>query len=187
MQISSMVVNETSAVISVNGEIDEDFITVLVSEFSKYGKMTSVTDITLILSSGGGSIGQVHKIADIFKPMGLKRVVGISCACSAAVYLGLICKSKGIEYYIDPLSYVMVHKIQFHPQEYHVNQMEQFCQNHAKKVDEGYFSYINEILKKMPTKLKRHYNNGSDVHIMGQDLIDYGVATEFTSLEDIIT
>lgn len=186
IEVSSMLLNKKTAVISIAGNITDYFVTRLISEFGCFGSTTTVQDITLMLSSDGGFIGHITNFHDIFKPMGLKRIVAYGSLCSAALALGLDARSKGVEFFIDPSCYVMLHRCFCETSEARPEMIKNFATEHLEKVDKLFTKMNAPLIDVLNKRRKDIYHSGGNNYFTGQDLVDYGIADKFEGLEPFI-
>lgn len=186
IEVSSMILNKKTAVISVSGQIDDHFITKLMLEFGNYGRESSIEDITIIMNSGGGQLGLITSFYEIFAPMGLKRIIGCGVLCSSALALALDVCRKGLDFYIDPSCYVLLHRCFCETSESRPDMIKEFVSGHLEFVDDLFTGINQPLIGKLNKKKIEIYRNGGNVYLTGKQLIDFGLAQEFTGLEQFI-
>lgn len=181
INIWSRPISDTRLAVFYNGAIEGATIHGIIETLNEANeKGFDFKDFVIFLTSGGGDATMVNPFYHIFKPMGLKAIVGIGQTSSAAFQIMIECRKKRMPVFIDPSCHVIVHRVATQwVGEQRYERIQEYNDTWVKAF-ETLFDNSNEyFLKKLDKESKRKYKDGLNLYMLGSNLIELGVFDEF--------
>lgn len=162
-----------------SGALDTFTFKVITDELNNY-EPNSIKKFVLFWESPGGNASLVKCFRPIMKSLGMCAIVGFSQTSSAAFQIMLECKNHNMPVYIDPMCNVLVHRcscatILEQRSERIMEYNEKWVKTTEKIIDEMNQNIFDDI----DTRLKKKYDSGLNVYLLGDDLIKVGIFKEY--------
>jgi ATP-dependent protease ClpP protease subunit len=168
--------NVEDLIISYEGQICQNFSTLLMDEISEY----EPKDVTLILSSQGGDVTQISPFLSLCKLMRIKKICGMGQIYSAALAILIAASSRRIPCYIDETTSVIMHRPMTlaNPEE-RSERMNGFIEDWPAKIEKKFDEFNKRLLTKLNKDKKNTYARGDNVYLIGEQLIEFGICKPF--------
>jgi len=137
---------------------------------------------SLVLNSGGGDPAFLMSFYTFAKHMGLRAIYGVGQASSAALAMMLDCKRHRMPIYIDPMCYVVLHRVRTTwIGEERSERIHDYTDKWIKPYEERFDLVNKQLISKLTARQKKDYKDGRDVYLLGHHLIDMGIFKEIKS------
>jgi len=162
-----------------SGSIDTFTFQFIAEELNDYDPNDSKKFI-LFLESGGGNAALVKCFYPMMASMGMKGIVGFSQTSSAAFQLMLECKLQGLPVYIDSMCNILIHRCSCTTiLEQRYDRIKEYNEKWIKTTEVSIDKTNEYLFSKLDKKLKKNYDAGLNIYLLGQDLINYGIFKEY--------